>query len=179
VQEGYVWFEVAGITPSRERTLDEVTAQVEQRWKEDEAAKRLEAKATEILGKLKAGSSFAEIAAAYNLKLETATGVKRSQSPGALSAAAVDAIFRTAKDEFGKAESAQPGEQVVFRVTGIVVPSFDVTSAETKRIIDMLDRGISEDMFSEYISRLETEIGVTINQAALNQVIGGGAADAN
>ena len=32
---GYVWFEVAGITPSRERTLDEVKDKVEARWRED------------------------------------------------------------------------------------------------------------------------------------------------
>ena len=30
-------------------------------------------------------------------------------------------------------------------------------------------------MFAEYIARLESEIGVTINQSALNQVISGGA----
>ena len=88
-------------------------------------------------------------------------------------------MFRTAKDALGKADAAQPGEQVVFRVTGIVVPASDLASEEAKRLIETLDRGISEDMLSEYISRLEGEIGVTINQTALNQVIGGGAADAN
>jgi peptidyl-prolyl cis-trans isomerase D len=179
VQDGYVWFEVAGITPSRERTLDEVKAQVEQRWQEDEIAKRLEAKATEVLDKLKSGSTFAEVAAAFNLKLETETGVKRGRRSGALSSAAVDAVFRTAKDALGKADASQPGEQVVFRVTEIVVPTSDLASEEAKRLIETLDRSISEDMFSEYIARLESEIGVTIDQTALNQVIGGGAADAN
>ena len=43
------------------------------------------------------------------------------------------------------------------------------------RTLDILNRGLSEDIFSEYISRLENEIGVTINQSALNQVISGGA----
>jgi peptidyl-prolyl cis-trans isomerase D len=179
VQDGYVWFEVAGITPSRERTLDEVKAQVEQRWQEDEIAKRLDAKATEIMDKLKGGSTFAEVASPLNLKVQTATGVKRGQRSGVLSSAAVDAVFRTAKDALGKADASQPVEQVVFRVTGIVVPASDLASEEAKRLIETLDRGISEDMLSEYISRLESEIGVTINQTALNQVIGGGAADAN
>jgi peptidyl-prolyl cis-trans isomerase D len=68
---------------------------------------------------------------------------------------------------------------VVFRVTGITVPTSDATSEEAKRLTETLDRGISEDIFSEYIARLETELGVTINQTALNQVIGGGAVDAN
>jgi len=34
-------------------------------------------------------------------------------------------------------------------------------------------------MFSQYIARLEDEIGVTINQSALNQIISGGAVDTN
>ena len=32
-------------------------------------------------------------------------------------------------------------------------------------------------MFGEYIARLESEVGVTINQSALNQVVSGGAVD--
>ena len=33
----------------------------------------------------------------------------------------------------------------------------------------------SEDILTEYIVRLENDFGVSVNQAALNQVIGGGA----
>jgi peptidyl-prolyl cis-trans isomerase D len=75
----------------------------------------------------------------------------------------------------GKADSAQPAEQIVFRVTDITVPEFDPASDEAKRMVETLNRGLSEDVFSEYIARLESEVGVTINQSALNQVIGGGA----
>ena len=64
LQGGYVWYEVAAITPSRERPLEEVKEQVEQRWRDQEIATRLEAKATEMLDKLKAGSTLADVAAA-------------------------------------------------------------------------------------------------------------------
>ena len=141
---------------------------------EQEIATRLNAKATAISDKLKAGSTFADVAAAERLKVESATGLKRGQGEGALSAAAIDAVFRTAKDAVGKADAAQPTEQVVFRVTDIVVPTLDMASDDAKRIVETLDRGLSEDMFAEYIAKLETEIGVTINQSALNQVISGG-----
>ena len=52
-----------GITPARERTLDEVAPQVEERWRNDEISKRLQAKATEMVDKLKAGAPFADVAA--------------------------------------------------------------------------------------------------------------------
>ena len=38
---GYVWYDVLGITPSRERSLDEVKDQVEARWREDQITSRL------------------------------------------------------------------------------------------------------------------------------------------
>jgi len=177
VQDGYVWFDVVGITPSRERPLEEVKDQVEARWREQEIASRLDAKATAILDKLKAGTTLADIAAQDRLKVETVTGLKRGEASGPLSASAVAAVFRTAKDAAGKAEASEPGEQVVFRVTDIVVPSVDMASEDAKRTMETLNRGLSEALLAEYIAKLESDTGVTINQSALNQVIGGGSGD--
>jgi len=176
-QDGYIWYDVTGISPSRERSLDEVKDLVETRWREQEIATRLDTKATEMLDKLKAGATLAEVAAANHLKVETLTGLKRGEAAGPLSAAGVDAVFHTAKDAAGKTEAAQPAEQVVFRVTDIVVPPLDMTSDEAKRALETLNRSLSEDILAEYIARLESEIGVTINQSALNQVVSGGAGD--
>ena len=39
------------------------------------------------------------------------------------------------------------------------------------------NRGLSEDILAEYIAWLERDVGVTTNQSALNQVVGGGAGD--
>jgi peptidyl-prolyl cis-trans isomerase D len=176
-QDGYIWFDVVGITPSRERPLDEVKEQVETRWRDQEIATRLNAKATEIVDKLKGGATLADVATADHFKLEILTGLKRGNGSGPLSAAAVDAVFRTAKDAVGAADAREPGEQVVFRVTDIVVPPLDMASDEVKRTVDSLNRSLSEDLLSEYIARLESEVGVTINQNALNQVVSGGAVD--
>jgi peptidyl-prolyl cis-trans isomerase D len=176
-EDGYIWYDVTGISPSRERPLDEVKDQVEARWREQEIATRLDTKATEMLDKLKAGGTLAETAAADHLKVETLTGLKRGEPAGPLSAAGIDAVFRTAKDAVGKTQAAQPAEQVVFRVTDIVVPVLDMSSEAAKRDLEALNRGVSEDILAEYIARLESEIGVTINQSALNQVVSGGAGE--
>lgn len=174
-ESGYIWYDVLSITPSRERPLDEVKDQVEQRWREQEIASRLNAKAAEILEKVQGGSSLADAAAADHLNTETLTGLKRGESKALLSTSAVEAVFRTAKDAAGKAEAAKPPEQLVFRVTDIVVPSLDTNSAEAKRMAEALNRAVSEDVAAEYIAHLESESGVSINQNALNQVTGGAA----
>ena len=99
---GYVWYDVLGITPSRDRTLDEVKDQVEARWRDDQIASRLRTKATEMVQKLEQGGKLADEAAAIGAKVETATGFKRDDSPPGVPAAVVAAAFRTAKDGAGQ-----------------------------------------------------------------------------
>ena len=53
IDGGYIWFNVVGVTPSRDRTLAEVKDKVEAAWHEDEVASRLKAKSAELLDKLK------------------------------------------------------------------------------------------------------------------------------
>ena len=73
------------------------------------------------------------------MKVESLTGIKRGEPPAPLSALTVDAIFRTAKDAVGSADAAQPAEQVVFRVTDIVVPKLDAASEDVKQTQETLD----------------------------------------
>jgi peptidyl-prolyl cis-trans isomerase D len=171
--DGYVWYEVDGITPSHDRTLDEIKNKVEASWREDEIAKRLQSKAMQILDQLKGGSSLSDVAASEKLAVQTITGLKRGANSALLSPGAIDQIFRTAKDAPAVADAQQPGDQIVFRVTDITTPKTDLKSAQAKSIADGLNRSMSEDVFGQYISQVEHEIGVTINNAAVNQVITG------
>jgi peptidyl-prolyl cis-trans isomerase D len=173
VQDGYVWYEVEGITPSHDRTLDEMKDKVEASWREDEIAKLLKDKAAQMLDKLKGGSSLAELAAADGLKVETISGLKRGASAPPLSPAAADKLFVTPKDTAASADAEQPGDQVVFRVTDIVVPKTDMSSDDAKTISQNLTRSLSEDVFSQYIAQVEHEIGVTINAKAVSQAVSG------
>src|SRR6202171_3340387 len=67
---GYVWYDVVGITPSRERNLDEVKDQVEAKWRDDQIASRLKTKATEMVQKLERGGNLADEAAAAGSRVE-------------------------------------------------------------------------------------------------------------
>jgi peptidyl-prolyl cis-trans isomerase D len=170
---GYVWYEVAGITPSRDRTLDEVKDQVETRWRDDEIASRLKAKAQDMLDKVKGGTSLADAAAAAGLKVETKSDIKRRSASSPLSAQAVDVVFRTAKDAVASAPAEQAGEQVVFRVTDIVVPKFDPDSQEAKRLRDSLNSAYADDIYGAYIASIRDKVGVTISEAGVRQVVTG------
>ncbi|GMO28272.1 SurA N-terminal domain-containing protein [Bradyrhizobium sp. TM233] len=169
---GYVWYDVLAITPSRDRNLDEVRDQVEARWRQDQIATKLKAKATEMVQKLESGGKLADEAAAIGAKVETATGFKRDDTPASVPAAVVAAAFRTAKDGVGQTPVTGGAEVIVFRVTEIVDPTVDAASDAVKKLKESLDRAQTEEQVASYVNKLETDIGTTINQAAFAQVTG-------
>ena len=53
-------------------------------------------------------------------------------------------------------------------------PAFDPEAADTKALAEQLRNAYADDLIGQYIAQLQTELGVSINQAAVNQVVGGG-----
>src|SRR4051812_2577507 len=169
---GYVWYDVLGITPSRERKLDEVKDQVETRWRDDQITSRLKAKAAELIQKLELGGKLADLAASQGLKVESSTGLRRDASVADLPAGAITAAFSTAKDGVGQTAGAAANEWIVFRVTDVSVPPVDLASDGIKKLKDTLQRALTDEQVAQYVTKLEADIGTTINQTAFAQVTG-------
>lgn len=169
---GYVWYDVLAITPSRERGLDEVRDQVEARWRQDQIATKLKAKATEMVQKLGQGGKLADEAAGAGLKVETATGFRRDDSPAGVPTSLVNAAFRTAKDGVGQTAATGGSDVFVFRVTDIVDPQVDLASDPIKKLKETLDRSLTDEQVAAYVTKIQNDIGTTINQAAFLQVTG-------
>ena len=176
---GYIWYDVTGITPARERNLDEVKSQVEAQWRDEEIATRLKAKAADILDKLKNGGTLDAMAAANGVKVETAAGITRGKPPETISAQMVDAIFHTALDAYASTEGDKPTQWIVFKVTDVKTPGFEANSPNGKALNDMVSRQVSDDVFGQYMAWLEKDLGTSVNQAALQQALGNSAPDTN
>jgi peptidyl-prolyl cis-trans isomerase D len=170
---GYVWVDVTGVKPPRERSLDEVRGQVEERWRNEEITKRLKAKAAELLEKLKGGATLNDVAAAEGLNVQTTFGLKRSGNRSGISTKVADAVFQAEKDAFGSAEGTSTAEWVVFHLTDITVPEIAAASPENKRILDQVRRSLTEDLLAQYVQRLQTDLGASINMEALRRVSSG------
>jgi len=168
----YLWYDVTGITPARDRTLAEVKDKVEARWRDDEVGKRLQAKADDMVGKLKAGTELDQLAIESGLKVVTATDLQRGKPGGFAPAKLVEAAFKTPKDVPASAEGDQATARFVFRVTGVADPTLD--PALSKTIATALLTSYSDDIIGAYVTRLESDFGVSLNQQSINQVIGGG-----
>ena len=106
------------------------------------------------------------------MKVETAAGFKRDASLPGVPASAITAAFRTAKDGVGQTAGAGGSEWIVFRVTDVSVPPVDLASDDIKKLKETLQRGLTDEQVAQYVTKLESEIGTTINQAAFAQVTG-------
>jgi len=167
---GYIWFDVTGVKPARDRTLDEVKAKVEEDWRNEQIAQRLKTKATEMADKVKAGTSFADAAAAEGVAVRTTFGLKRSANAPGTSPQLVQAVFASAKGDVGQAVGASATEMIVFQLTDIAAPAANAESPDMKRIEDAMRRALAEDLLSQYVARLQTDYGATINMDALRSV---------
>jgi peptidyl-prolyl cis-trans isomerase D len=170
---GYVWYEVAGITPGRDRTFDEVKDKVEARWRQGEVESKLRAKADEMVKQINGGTKLADLAATDKLQVQWANNLKRQGSP-TLPAQAVAAVFETPQGSAGTAEGRDASERIVFQVTNITVPPFDPNAPEAKKIEDTLKRMLGDETLMQYLQKTAADMGTTVNQDVINQALGAG-----
>ncbi len=170
---GFIWFEVAAVDPARERTLDEVKTEVEKAWRDDEITKRLSAKAEAMVDKIKGGAAIEVVAKDEGgLEVKQSNQVKRIGTESVPSAV-VARVFAMPVGAAGSA-SGEGLSRVVFKINDSVVPQIDLDSDTVKGIADQYKAGISEEILTQYITRLQGDLGVRINDAAVSLAIGGG-----
>jgi peptidyl-prolyl cis-trans isomerase D len=57
-------------------------------------------------------------------------------------------------------------------VTDVTVPPVDPASEDMKKLKDTVLRALTDEQLAQYITKLESEIGTNVNQAAFAQVTG-------
>ncbi|MDB5641891.1 MAG: Peptidylprolyl isomerase [Hyphomicrobiales bacterium] len=169
---GYVWFEIAGTEPAHERKLDEVKDEVTKAWRDDELRRVLATKASDLAKAIDGGQSVEDAAKANGAEVKTSTTVKRGGAEG-LSPGLVAQVFNT---QVGKAGSAAGDglTRIVFKVNDSVTPPFEADSEEAKSIAGQLATTYSDDILTQYLAKVQSELGVKINAGALNLAMGGG-----
>jgi peptidyl-prolyl cis-trans isomerase D len=167
---GYAWFEVSAIDPTRPLSLDDVRPQVVKALTEANAQKELAAKANEMARKIDAGESLASLAAANGVSAQQTPSIKRGDAPG-LTPSTAQQIFGTPVGGAGVA-LADGGGRVVFKVVDSSTPPLDTKDALIAGLLPQLNSGLADDVFGQYISGLQTQLGAQVNQTALRAVGG-------
>lgn len=169
---GYVWFDIVKIDPSREQSFDEVRARVAEQWQADETASRLATLTRDLVAKLDGGAAFDAVAAPAGLTIETATDLDRQAPTAGLPQNVVSLVFGT---PVGKAASAEDGQggRILFKVDSATVPPYVRTTQEADNFANLLATSIGDDLLQQYVARLQSDLGVSVNEAAFRNATGG------
>ncbi|MFG1393874.1 peptidylprolyl isomerase [Xanthobacter agilis] len=166
---GFIWYETNAVTPSRDRTFEEAKAAVAARWTEEETAKAVDEKAKALLAKAEAGTPLAQVAGEAELPLQVADALRRGRAEGNFSPESLQAVFDAKDGGFGLAPAAKEPGRIVFQVTKVIVPP--PTDADA-RVAEDLSRQLENDFLVQYLSALQKQIGVKINQHVYAQSVG-------
>ena len=167
---GFLWFEVAKVEPARDRTFEEVKDAIEKQWRADEAARALGAKAQDMVKQLDAGATLAGLAQSAGLEVKSAADVRR-RGGGGLAESVVGAIF--AAPSMGAGSAATPEGRVVFKITADTTPPTDANDPAVKKSAAQLANALQSSLIAQYVTALERELGVTINDNVLKAAEGG------
>lgn len=168
---GYVWFEISGIEPARDRKLEEVREQIEAGWRADQVALRLREKAEALVKEIEAGKNVEDVAKSIGAAAEHVPDAKRAGHQK-LAAGVIERIFSIPVNKAATAISG-PTSRVVFKVLDSAIPPFDPDNETIKPITPQIERAFIDDIGQQYLAQLQKEGGVSINAAAIRSATGG------
>jgi peptidyl-prolyl cis-trans isomerase D len=168
---GVAWADVLSLTPEKQRTLDEVKADVKAVWTAAETRKGLVDATAKLVDRLVKGEAIEVLAKETGAKVETAAGLRRGAAAGGLPENAGAQAFIIAKGGATSADAADGKSRIVLKVTE-VKPAAVPTKEQADKIKGDTGRQLQNDLYASYVAALRDSQGVTINQAALARALG-------
>ena len=168
---GYLWYQVDGITPARDRTLDEVKDKVIAEWKGEEAVKRLNDRMAELKKRLDGGETLDAIAAELGLEKQTKRGITRNTNDADFGSAATAQVFRGPLNHTGTAGAVSNDGQILFKVTEVTEPTAAGPEAIPAQQQQYLANALTDDVLEQLVGELQKQYPVKINQAAINRAL--------
>jgi peptidyl-prolyl cis-trans isomerase D len=173
---GFVWFEVAGITAERQKTFEEVIDTVKSDWLAEETSKAVEALAESVRGKVASGEAFNAVISELLPFVENAPlriaqqtpAVKRNGTAIGLPQQAISSGFNIPRGD----AIIVPGESGTSRIVAMVS---DVQAGETTSITDeektQFNTLLSDDVVNQLIARIQQDQNVEITRQAIEAAL--------
>jgi peptidyl-prolyl cis-trans isomerase D len=168
---GFIWFDVTDIKVERDRELAEVREKAIADWTAEQQRIALGAKAESLRQRIADGGNLEDVAAELALAVESKAGITRRTEDAVLGAAAVTAAFSGPQGTVATASGADPSTQILLTVTAVRdQPTGGVPLNEDEQIAQVANSA-GDDILDQMVSQLQSEYGVTINQALAQQAI--------
>lgn len=170
-KDGYIWFEVTGIEPARDRTLEEVHDKAVADWTAEQQKTALGAKAENIKTRIQNGETMDAVAAELAIAVESKSGIQRGTDDPVLGSAAVSAAFSGPEGTVASAPGNDPTTQIVLKVTEVNdQPTTSVLNSDDQQSTTLANAA-GDDILDQMVSGLQTKYGVSVNQNLAQQAI--------
>ncbi|MCR9134642.1 MAG: SurA N-terminal domain-containing protein [Alphaproteobacteria bacterium] len=164
--EGFLWFEVLDIIPARDQALDEVRTRVVEDWKNEQTAKALGARGTELKDRIEKGEELTAVAAEIGLATDTKYNVKRSYTDAVLGASAIEAAFTGPDGHVALAEAEGGTSQILMKVNQVSTPDAPTSGPQLDNLNTAVSRRMGDDLLGQMVALMQSEFGVSYNPTA-------------
>jgi peptidyl-prolyl cis-trans isomerase D len=172
VDDGYVWYEVRGVTPSAVKPFDDVKDQARAAVLAEKVRALSEDKAKALVERASGGAKLEDLASDAQGEIKSVQGLKRGETGNGFDAAAVAAIFKVPENGFAYALEPDGKGAKVMQSQAVLLPAFDPASTEARKITDELNRAAGNDLLYAYLGALQKDAGVSVNETLWRQISG-------
>ena len=168
---GYIFYNVEKVLAPRDRSLDEVKADITARWKSEQARKQLADKSKDLVARLQKGEAFDDVAKSAGAELKTSASFKRSDTPDGLTPATVTAAFSGGECTTATALGANDG-RVILQVKDVNQPAFFAEAESLKQPAEQFTGSLKTSVQNQFLRLVQAEAGLQVNQQVISQTIG-------
>lgn len=168
---GYLFYEVEGVTPARDRTLDEVREKVVADWTKAETTTRLAAKGEELRKRVKDGTTLDVLAGELSLEKQTKRGLKRGTDDADFGEAGVAAAFNVGEGDEGLVPAPTGDAQILFKVVESFEPAGAGPDSVPEDTRQQFATGMSDDLLDQLVAQLQAQYKVTVDRNAISQAL--------
>jgi len=171
-QDSYYWYEVREVTPSALKPLDTVKAQVVSDVTARKIRELLTERATGLVKSLDDGATLEKLGLEAKAEIKTARGLKRNEASADFDVPAVTALFSIPENEFAWSLEGDGKTAKIMQSQTVLAEPFDSKSSAAKELAQSVKEAAAKDILTTYLTALQEQVGVSINDTLWQQVSG-------
>jgi peptidyl-prolyl cis-trans isomerase D len=168
---GYAWIDLQGTTEAKQREFADVKDEVLAAWRSRQVEDQIREKAQAFVDRLGKGETLDALAKDAGVEIKTTDAFKRNDRPEGIPQSVVAQAFTLSKGGGSAAPTPENDGRIVFEVADVIAAPA-LTDETREELETRLLRSRQTDVLSEYVQKLRNELTVTVNQQAVNRLLG-------
>jgi peptidyl-prolyl cis-trans isomerase D len=167
----YAWITLAGTDAPKQKTFEEVKAEVKDDYTGFERQRLVTELANKLIERINAGEPMSAIEAAAGAKPEISEPFTRTTLPQGLSESVVAQAFVLAEGRAGSAQTTDRGSRTIFKVKAIT-PAPAPAKDQIEKLTAELQTDYTSQLLNEYAETLKIRYKASVNEIELKRALG-------